>query len=53
MSDDDDKPTTMGEYTIAELIDRSSLGTPGAKKLRARTPQHVVDEILKRVTRDD
>src|SRR5216683_3325629 len=33
---------------INSLIDRSSLGTPGAKLLRGRTPASVVDTILKR-----
>lgn len=38
-----DKPT------IHELIERSSLGTPEAKAIRAQTPPHVVDEIMRRV----
>lgn len=32
-----------------ELLERSSLGTPGAKKLRARTPQGVIDDINRRI----
>lgn len=35
--------------TIAELIERSSLGTPEAKAIRAQTPPHVTEEILRRV----
>lgn len=37
------------EKRFKALIERSSLGTPGAKALRARTPQGVVDEIMRRV----
>lgn len=36
-------------HTIEELIDASSLGTPEAKAVRARTPRHVVDRIMQRV----
>jgi len=31
-----------------ELIERSSLGTPGAKAIRACTPRHVVDDMVRR-----
>jgi hypothetical protein len=34
---------------IDELIERSSLGTPEAKAIRARTPQAAVDAIMERV----
>lgn len=40
------------ERTMEELIEASSFGTPGAKALRARTPQHVVDEITRRITEE-
>lgn len=36
--------------TIEELIERSSLGTPGAKALRARTPPDVASSIVERAT---
>ena len=35
--------------SIGELIERSSLGTPGAKALRRRTPPEVVDRIMAKV----
>jgi hypothetical protein len=34
---------------MSALIESSSFGTPGAKALRARTPQSVVDRILAKV----
>lgn len=37
------------EPTMEDLIEASSFGTAGAKALRARTPQHVVDEITRRI----
>ena len=33
---------------IYDLIERSSLGTPAAKAIRARTPRWMVDQILAR-----
>lgn len=33
---------------MKKLIDQSSLGTPGAKAIRAQTPQEVTDMILAR-----
>lgn len=36
------------EPTIEELIERSSLGTPGAKALRARTPPETAADIVAR-----
>lgn len=38
--------------TIEELIERSSLGTPGAKALRARTPPEVAEAIVARAGED-
>lgn len=35
--------------SFTELIDRSSLGTPGAKALRARTHPEVAEEIVRRL----
>lgn len=37
------------EPSIPDLIERSSLGTPGAKALRERTPPEVVDRIMQKV----
>jgi mRNA interferase RelE/StbE len=37
---------------IRELIERSSLGTAGAKQLRARTPARVVEAILDRMAQE-
>lgn len=34
--------------TIEELIEASSLGTPAAKALRARTPKALTDKVLKK-----
>jgi hypothetical protein len=35
---------------IRRLIDRSSFATPSARKVRSRTPQHVIDRVLAAVT---
>lgn len=35
--------------TIDELIEDSSLGTPGAKVIRNRTPDRVVDEVMSKI----
>ena len=35
--------------SIEELIEASSLGTPEAKAIRARTPRHVVDRIMQKI----
>src|SRR5690242_15034970 len=35
--------------TMEALIERSSFGTPGAKALRARTPQNVVAEVIAKI----
>lgn len=35
--------------TIEELIEASSLGTPAARALRARTPLHLRDQALARL----
>jgi hypothetical protein len=44
---------TGGDETTDEeferLLDASSLGTPGAKALRALTPQEHVDRVLERL----
>ncbi len=37
--------------SIDGVIDRSSLGTPAAKKVRARTPKATRTAILKRAAR--
>lgn len=37
------------EEEFERLLDASSLGTPGAKALMARTPPEVVERILARV----
>jgi hypothetical protein len=39
---------TSGSTPIEDLIERSSLGTPGAKALRSRTPPEVVDRIMRK-----
>jgi hypothetical protein len=39
----DDEPANL---TFSELIEHSSLGTPGAKALRAQCPPEVREEIL-------
>lgn len=39
--------------SIEDLIERSSLGTPEAKAIRAQTPPEVRDEILRRVAEGD
>lgn len=41
--------TDANPQDIASLIERSSLGTPEAKAIRALTPPEVRDEILRRV----
>ena len=38
------------ELTVAERIERSSLGTPAARKLRARTPSFIARSILRLTT---
>lgn len=40
-----------GERSIEELIEASSLGTPGAKAIRERTPPEVVGRIMAEVER--
>ena len=40
--------TTADTAEVWDLIERSSLGTPGARQLRARTPAVVVERILAR-----
>ncbi len=47
------EPPTEKISEIRDLIERSSLGTPGAKALRARTPRHVVERIVSHVTSTD
>lgn len=37
-----------GTPELADLVDRSSLGTPGAKALRSRTPPDVAEAIVAR-----
>ena len=50
-------PIPLHDHTekveIDNLIARSSLGTPGAVSLRARTPRDVVDRIVERVAEGD
>lgn len=50
-------PIPLHDYTekveFNDLIAQSSLGTPGAVSLRARTPREVVDRIVKRVAEGD
>ena len=36
------------DEAIEDLIEQSSLGTPGAKALRERTPPEVVDRIMRK-----
>lgn len=38
----------MSDDDIYDLIERSSLGTPAAKAIRARTPRWAVAEVLRR-----
>jgi hypothetical protein len=45
MSDDEN----YNRMSIEELIERSSLGTPAAKAIRARYPLWVRDQVLARV----
>lgn len=53
MTTEEPKPDGGAEPSIEDLIEQSSLGTPGAKALRARTPKAVVDEILRRIETDE
>jgi hypothetical protein len=46
----DDEPR---EKTIDELIEASSLGTPEAKAIRAKTPPEVGEEVMRRLDADD
>ena len=41
-----DNNEDIKQLSMAELIERSSLGTPAAVALRRRTPPEVVAEIL-------
>lgn len=43
---------TDEDPTIEQLIERSSLGTPGARALRDRTPPEVVERILAKMDRE-
>ncbi len=38
--------------SMAELIDRSSLGTAGAKRLRSRTPSDVIERLFTAMERE-
>lgn len=38
---------------VEELIEQSSLGTPGAKALRRRTPREVVERIMRKIDEAD
>jgi hypothetical protein len=42
----EDGGTMRDEPSVSELIERSSLGTPEAKRLRARTPRSVTKRAL-------
>lgn len=37
--------------TMRRLVTRSSLGTPGARAIRSRTPRHVTTRILTATTK--
>jgi hypothetical protein len=40
---------TIGLHVVKALLERSSLGTPGARSLRARTDPEAVRRVLQRV----
>lgn len=42
-------PELRHEEPIEDLIERSSLGSPGAKELRESVPKEVVEKVLRRV----
>ena len=42
---------TEGQGPMKDLIERSSLGTRGAKKMRNRTPREVSTRIVERASR--
>lgn len=44
-----DNNEDIKHLSMAELIERSSLGTPAAVKIRRRTPPAVVAEIVARI----
>jgi prevent-host-death family protein len=44
----DDLAALVDQRHMAALVEASSLGTPGAKALRARTPPEVVAEVRRR-----